>query len=217
MVGKNVTNNCWACAINAIKSRSYQDEMYFDKISRLSIDGFNNNSHGSSSKDFIEIIKEADIDSINCSNSPNFYEYITNLLRADFLNQINLPKNQMEKIKIELFKQFSDLLSRFGPIMFLRYSIGSGDNIHALSLIDLDDKTVCLYNSMYDKPQNISWEEFIEDEFSYLLYSFYSIEKNVILKDLFENNFTLFFYDKKFVLENSKKYFSHIRQFFKKK
>lgn len=123
----------------------------------------------------------------------------------------------MEKIKIELYKQFCDILSRFGPIMFLRYSFGSGDNIHALSLIDLDDKNVCLYNSMHEKPLLTSWEEFITIEFTYLLYSFYSIEKNSILKDLFENNFTLFFYDKKFVLENSKKYFANIRQFFKKK
>ena len=211
------TNNCWACSINAIKSRNNNDLKYYNKISNQNLNGFNNNIHGVSPKDFINTIRSNNISSLKVSDFPEFYKYIHEILTSNILDE-ELHKNPIlvNKIKSNIYKYFHTALKNYGPLIMLRQAIGSIGTIHAISIIDIDEKKVRLFNSMEEEQEDVTWEDFILFEFIHFLDLITQMNYNPLLKELTQENFTLLFYDNDFVSEKNSSFLMSIKNHFKR-
>lgn len=150
-----VYNNCWACAINAIKGRSYSDKTYLMKC--VNLPGFNDGQNGYDVKNSRELFE-----SFNIIKVPH-YKYNSLIpLSGHFLSD-SYYSYKIEKIVLDLFKS---LLSLYGPLLLLRNARGA-DAIHAIAVIDIDTKnnSILVHDSMRNGALWMSKDDFLDEIF----------------------------------------------------
>lgn len=158
-------HNCWACSVNAIKSRGPNDMRCFEKIKKLAIPGFNDLKKGIDLDNLGKIFSEFEIGSIKV-NLKHFFDDEFHLELAQY---IHMERNDLSEKSIQkVLEFFSHLLSNFGPILMLRAAVAGSHSVHAVALIDMDieNRKFLIFNSM-EKTKNVL------DIYRFITFDFY--------------------------------------------
>jgi hypothetical protein len=147
-------NNCWACAINVIKSRSVDDMRAFNRCRTMP--GFNNALVGFEIHRLNELFENFSIKPVPIGRGFEIF-------KDEVTNIASLPRVPIETAQ-RVANQLNACLHQFGPLLYLRNAAGA-EAIHAVSVVNADNRNqnVLLYDSMKDGPTWIPMADFVDE------------------------------------------------------